>query len=117
MATLLGWYVALVSVVSWLLLGCADCNSDYVTPSYRIIVVNAATGAGVCDAQVSVASQQATRSVNCSYAAPIPNGQQTTIEVTHDGFAPASKGVPTNFETDECDHAIESRVTIELTPI
>ena len=54
---------------------------------------------------------------NCAYAASIPNGKEATIEVSRDGFAPASKTVSTSFETDECDKAIEKNVTVGITPL
>ena len=121
MAALLGWHLALIALLLVTLPGCTDCDSDLVDPSYRVVVVNTATGERVCDAQVFVVSESSRSAqmtpFNCTYGASIPNGQEATIEVSRDGFAPASKTVSTSFETDECDKPIEKKVSVGITPL
>jgi hypothetical protein len=112
--------LVLASLLLRSLAGCVECDSDYIDPSYRIVVVNAATGERLCDATVSVVSElsgaQPVTSFDCSYIAKIPVGTEVTIEAARDGFVTATQVVSTSYETDECYKAIETPVQLDLTP-
>jgi hypothetical protein len=96
---------------------CQDCYDDYVTPGYRITVVDSVTETAICDAEVSVSDMEANRSSEgCSYWGAIPTGSRATITVAHPGYRTESVEVSTQHDEDECGHAVAKPVTIELVP-
>lgn len=85
---------------------------------YRVSVVDAVSGAAICDAEVSVSGVAAPAyEPQCDYAAPIPPGDSAEVEVTKDGYQAATQQVSTAYDTDECDKAVAKRVKVSLQPL
>ncbi len=109
--------VLLCSATALTITGCpSTCDSIGIAPTYRILVFDESTGEPICDADVFVNDDAATKSQGrCDYWHQIPPGPSAKIRAQRESYVPATKEVSTDYEVDECDHPIERRAEIGLT--
>jgi hypothetical protein len=121
-------------IIAAALTGCsgqgADCNAnDY--PLAQVEVVDATTGAAICDATVTVCEGDYKETlfndfsnggtvddaglVHCRYTGGIrPGGSSCPLTVSAPGYQSATRRIP--LEINECGQTITQYVTVKLTP-
>ena len=101
------------------------CTDEYVCPAYRISLIATDTGRPLCDGEVQISPPEAgqcwmgstSTAVNCKYWLSIPSGTtEASLTALHDGYETSSATVSTEYETDDCDHALEVPVAMWLYP-
>lgn len=99
------------------LTGCEpSCDTISLAPTYQIAVFDESSGDSICDADVFVNDDPATKSQErCIYWHTIPEGPSATIVVQRAEYVKGTKEVSTDYGSDECGHPIGRDIRVGLT--
>jgi hypothetical protein len=116
----------IVVAVAWTLAGCEDpvaignvCTAIAI-PALSVTVVDGASGQRVCDATVVAVDgsfrstlERFVTSEACAYSGPYERAGVYEVQVTREGYRPASEG-NLRVTADEC-HVMTRQLTVTLT--